>query len=36
MNTQPPNGERREAVDRYRSNWQDEIDSARFTALSTA
>jgi hypothetical protein len=34
MNTQPPGGE---AVDRYRANWQDEIDSAAlYGAMATS
>jgi VIT1/CCC1 family predicted Fe2+/Mn2+ transporter len=37
VNTQPLSREHREAVDRYRSNWQDEINSAAlYRALSTA
>ena len=37
MNTQPLSEERRQAVDRYRSTWQDEIESAAlYRALATA
>jgi hypothetical protein len=37
MNTQPLSDERHKAVDRYRTNWQDEIDSAAlYRALATA